>query len=83
MTLGNKHSLKVFFNLDNSITETRDPVIANRKYYLKNTCVIATGLSDFYKLATVSLKSHVVKTPPETTLYTNYKNFDVDDFNKA
>ena len=44
MTLGNKHSLKVFFNLDNSITETRDPVIANRKYYLKNTCVIATGL---------------------------------------
>ena len=47
MTLGNKHSLKVFFNLDNSITETRDPVIANRKYYLKNTCVISTGLSDF------------------------------------
>ena len=45
--------------------------------------MIATGLSDFYKLTAVTTKSQVVKTPPETTLYANSKNFDGDDFNKV
>ena len=54
-----------------------------RNTYLKNPCVIATGLSDFYKLTAVTTKSQVVKAPPETTLYANCKNFDGDDFSQA
>ena len=54
-----------------------------RNTYLKNPCVIATGLSDFYKLTAVTTKSQVVKAPPETTLYANYKNFDGEDFNQV
>ena len=34
-----------------------DLIITNRKSYFKNTCVTVTGISVFYKLIAVSLKS--------------------------
>ena len=41
----------------------KDLIITNRKSYFKNTCVTVTGISDFHKLTTVSLKSQILKPP--------------------
>ena len=79
------------FNLENLIHEATcfkglpscvDLIVTNRKPYFKNTFVTATGISDFYKLTTVSLKSQVLKAPAKPKFYGNYKNFDEDNFNK-
>ena len=73
------------FNLENLILEARflkglssciDLIITNKKPYFKNTCVTTTGVSDFYKLTVVSLKSQVLKAPAMLKFYRNYKNFD-------
>ena len=52
------------------------------KIILKNTCVTVTGISDFHKLAAVSLKSQVLKAPPKTKTYRNYTTFDENRFNQ-
>ena len=39
-------------------------------------------MPDFYKLTAVSLKSQVLKAPPEGWFYRNYKSFYQDNFNK-
>ena len=61
------------FSLDNLINEPTcfkvnphciDLILTNRKCYFKSTCVTETGVSDFHKLTAVSLKSHILKSPP-------------------
>ena len=52
------------------------------KIILKNTCVTVTGISDFHKLAAVSLKSQILKAPPKTKTYRNYTTFDENRFNQ-
>ena len=59
-----------------------DLIITNRKPYFKNTCVTTTGMSEFHKLTTVSLKSNVLKAPAKRKFYRNCKNFDEDNFSK-
>ena len=79
------------FSLDNLINEPTafkgnphciDLILTNRKCYLKNTCVTETGISDFHKLTAVSLKSHVLKSPPKVKHFRNYKSFDENAFNE-
>ena len=79
------------FNLENLIHEATcfkglpsciDRIITNRKPYFKNTCVTATGMSDFHKLTAVSLKSQVLKAPAKHKFYRKYKKFDEDNFKK-
>ena len=59
-----------------------DLIITNRKSYFKNTCVAVTGISDFHKLAAVSLKSQILKAAPKIMSYRNYKTFDEKRFKK-
>ena len=59
-----------------------DLTITNRKSYFKNTCVTATAISDFHKLAAVSLKSQILKAPPKIKNYKNYKTFNENRFNE-
>ena len=79
------------FNLENLIHESTcfkglpnciGLIITNRKPYLKNISVTATGLSDFRKQTAVSLKSQVLKALAKRKFYRNYKKFDKDNFNK-
>ena len=51
-----------------------DLIITNRKSYFKNTCVTVTGISDFYKLTAVTLKSQILKAPPKKRLIETIKN---------
>ena len=79
------------FTLDNLINEPTcfkgnshctDLILTNRKCYFKNTCVTETGVSDFHKLTAVSLKSHILKSPPKVKHFRNYKSFDENAFNE-
>ena len=59
-----------------------DLIIANRKAYFKKACILLeSGISDFHKLTTVSLKSQILKAPPNRKLYRDYKAFDENSFN--
>ena len=60
----------------------KNVIITIRKSYFKNTCVTLTGISDFYKLAEVRLKSQILKAPPKIKTYRNYKTFDGNRFNE-
>ena len=80
------------FNLENLIFEATcfkglssctDLTITNGKSYFKNTCVATTGMSDFDKLTAATLKSQVLRAAAKCKFYTNYKNFDDYNFNKA
>ena len=51
-----------------------DLIITNRKSYFKNTRVTVTGISDFYKLTAVTLKSQILKAPPKKRLIETIKN---------
>ena len=79
------------FSLENLINEPTcfkgnpsciDLIITNRKSYLKNTCVTATGTSTCHKLTAVSLKSQILKAPPKIKTYINYKTFDENRFSE-
>ena len=79
------------FSLDNLINDPTcfkgnphciDLILTNRKWYFKNTCVTETGVSDFHKLTAVSLKSHILKSPPKVKHFRNYKSFDENAFNE-
>ena len=59
-----------------------DLILTNRKCYFKNTCVTETGMSVFHKPTTVSLKSHILKSPPKVKHFRNYKSFDENAFNE-
>ena len=78
-------------SLDNLINEPTcfkgnphciDVILTNRKCYFKNTCVTETGISDFHKLTAVSLKSHILKSPPKVKHFRNYKSFHENAFNE-
>ena len=58
-----------------------DLIITNRKAYFKKAYIIETGISDFYKLTAVSLKSQILKAPPKAKLYRDYKATDENSFN--
>ena len=93
MTPGDKN-LQNFtdtFSLDNFINEPKcfkgnphciDLILTNRKCYFQNTCVTESGISDFHKLTAVSLKSHILKSPPKVKHFRNYKSFDENAFNE-
>ena len=59
-----------------------DLIITNRKPNFKNTFVTVTGISDFHKPTTVSLKSQMLRALPQKKIYRNYKTFDENRFNE-
>ena len=74
-----KHEATCFKGLPSCIYLIITNRYRNRYLFtLKNTCVTATGMSDFHKLTAVSLKSQVLKASSNRKLYGNYKNFDED-----
>ena len=50
-----------------------DLIITNRKPYFKNACMTATGISDFHKSISFSLKSQVLKAAPKHKFYRHYE----------
>ena len=87
----NLHHFTDIFSLEHLINEPTcfkgspsciDLIMTNRKSCFKNICVTVTGISDFHKLTTVSIKSQVLKAPSKIKTYRNYKTFDESRFNE-
>ena len=51
-----------------------DLILTNKPLSFKNTCLIETGLSDFYKMVAV-MKMHFPKMKPQVISYRKYKEF--------
>ena len=57
-----------------------DLILTNKIKSFQNTCVLETGLSDFHKLISTTMKSTFRKQAPQLIHYRNYKRFNNDDF---
>ena len=55
-----------------------DLVIANSPLSFQNMVTITTGLSDFYKMLIIVLKTGFAKLVPKKAMYRDYKNFNRD-----
>ena len=54
-------------------------ILPNKPGCFQSTCVIETGLSDFYKITVSVLKMHFWKLPPITS-YREFKKFENERF---
>ena len=52
-----------------------DLILTNKPLGFKNTCLIETGLSDFYKMVVAVMKMHFPKIKPQVISYRKYKEF--------
>ena len=82
-----KHNLKnivkegtCFKNL--SKPSTIDLFLTNNSSYFQNTKTFFTGLSDFHKLVTTTLKISIPKNKPLQINYRNYKRLNEYSFNE-
>ena len=57
-------------------------IFTNRKFCLRNTCTIDTGVSDFHRMIFTQLMLTFQKLPPKTIFFRDYKNFDQENFDK-
>ena len=57
-----------------------DLLLTNKNRSFQNSCVIDTGLSDFYKMTVTVLRSHLNKLGPKIIHYRDYKHFSNDAF---
>ena len=57
-----------------------DLILRNCPGSFENSCVVETGLSDFYKMVVTVMKTSYQKSQPKITHYRNYKNFSNDVF---
>ena len=57
-----------------------DLILTNRPKSFQSTCVIETGLSDFYRMTVTVLKMHFRKLPPKVITYRNFSNYDNANF---
>ena len=57
-----------------------DLILPNSHYSFQNSCVIETGLSDFYKMTATVMKTSYEKLKPRIINYRDYKNFCNDTF---
>ena len=56
--------------------------LTNNSSYFQNTKTFFTGLSDFHKLVTTTLKISIPKSKALQINYRNYKHFSNDSFNE-
>ena len=59
-----------------------DLILANRKYYFKNTSSFETGISDHHHLIYSMLKTTFEKEESKKRTYCNYKQFQWETFEK-
>ena len=57
-----------------------DLILTNCPGSFQNSCVVETGLSDFYKMVVTVMKTSYRKSQPKIIHYRNYKNFSNDIF---
>ena len=65
---------------NSSKPSTIDLFLTNNSSYFQNAKTFFTGLSDFHKLVTVTLKIGIPKNKPLQINYRNYKHFNSDSF---
>ena len=65
-------------NMDNP--SCIDLMLTNKSLSFQHTSTIETGLSDFHKLTTTTMKSTFYKQEPKIIHYRNYKHFNNDIF---
>ena len=63
-------------NMDNP--SCIDLILTNKSLSFQHTSTIETGLSDFHKLTTTTMKSTIYKQEPKIIHYRNYKHFNND-----
>ena len=54
--------------------------MTNRSRSFQNSCLIETGLSDFYKITVTVLRSHPSKFGPQIVKWKSYKNYSKEKF---
>ena len=59
-----------------------DLILTNCKNHFMKSSTFETGISDFHKLVTTTMKLNYVKANKRTIFYRDYKNLDMDLFNK-
>ena len=59
-----------------------DLILTNFKNHFMKSSTFETGISDFHKLVTTTMKLNYVKANKRTIFYRDYKNLDMDLFNK-
>ena len=57
-----------------------DLMLTNKQCSFQKSCVIDTGLSDFYKMTATVLRSYFLKVDPKIIMYQDYKNFSDNEF---
>ena len=57
-----------------------DLILTNKPESFRSTCVIETGLSDFYRMTLSVLKMHFCKLPPNVISYKEFKKFENERF---
>ena len=67
---------------NSSKPSTIDLFLTNNSSYFQNTKTFFTGLSDFHKLVTTTLKISIPKNKPLQINYRNYKHFNEYSFNE-
>ena len=67
---------------NSSKPSTIDLFLTNNSSYFQNTKIFFTGLSDFHKLVTTTLKISIPKNKPLQINYRNYKHFNEYSFNE-
>ena len=50
-------------------------MLTNKPRSFKNSSVLETGLSDFYKMTLTVVRAHFVKPTPKVVYYRDYKKF--------
>ena len=59
-----------------------DLILTNCKNHFMKSSTFETDISDFHKLVTTTMKLNYVKSNKRTIFYRDYKNLDIDLFNK-
>ena len=57
-----------------------DVVMTNKKRSLKNSCTVATGISDYHLMVLTVMRANYERFKPMKIQYRSYKNFDEDKF---
>ena len=57
-----------------------DVILTNKKHSLKNSCTVATGVSDFYKMVLTTMRAYYERLKPNKIQYCSYKHFNEQKF---
>ena len=57
-----------------------DVIMTNKKRSFKNSCTVATGISDYHSMVLTIMRANYERLKPMKIQYRLYKNFDEDKF---